>query len=147
VLPEHLATVALNQANQNGHGLKRVINLQEAWAGVTGGQPRFPEAGIVVPTELAKQRPDLIRALLDELTRSVETINAAEAQTVEAIAAGTTVPAPVVADVIPRLNLKVVPAAQARTELEAFYNSLNKLSPDIIGGQLPDASFYLDDPR
>lgn len=147
VLPEPLATMALDQANRNGHRSKRVIDLQAQWAAVTGGQPRIPEAGIVVPTELARERPALMKALLEEMNRAVKSVNAAEAQTVTTIAAGTALPEPVVADVVPRLNLEVVPAAQARGELEAFFNTLIKLSPDIIGGPLPEASFYLDDPR
>lgn len=147
VLPEPLATAALNQANENGHRLKRVIDLQEQWANATGGQPRIPEGGIVVPTQLAQERPDLMKTLLDEINRSVQTVNAAEAPTVTTIATGTGLPEPLIADVIPRLHLEVVPAGQARAELEAFFNTLIKLSPDIIGGPLPDASFYLDDPR
>ena len=42
VLPEHVATVAQNQAKQSGKNLDRTANLQEAWAKVTGGQARFP---------------------------------------------------------------------------------------------------------
>lgn len=147
VLPEHVATLALNEANQKGRRLKRVLNLQEEWAGVTGGQPSFPEAGIMVPTALAAQRPQLVAALLDDLARTVETVKAANPQAAATIATGMELPEPLVADVIPRLNLQVKPATEARSELEAFYNSLAKLSPDIIGGKLPDASFYLDDPR
>ncbi len=56
-------------------------------------------------------------------------------------------PAPMVTQVIPRLNLEVVPAADAQAELEQFFSELATLSPDIIGGSLPDADFYLDDPR
>lgn len=147
VLPEHMATVALSQARQNDRRLTRFMNLQEAWAGVTGGQPRIPQAGIVVSSQLAEQRPELIGAVLDELAAAVGTVNAANSQTVATITTGTGVPEQVVADVIPRLNLEVVPADQARTELEAFYTNLATLSPDIIGGRLPDASFYLADPR
>lgn len=147
VLPEHVATMALMQSQQNDLGLGRVFDLQEEWGNATGLGTRIPQAGIVVPTWLAEERPALLGAILDEMQQAVETVNEAAPETVSLLAEATGMPEPVVADVIPRLNLEVVPAAEAQEDLERFYTELLTLSPDIIGGQLPDASFYLADPR
>ena len=68
-------------------------------------------------------------------------------ETVQAIATANEVPAPVVTEVIPRLQLSIVPAAEARDELEDFYTRLSTLNPDIIGGSLPADDFYVADPR
>jgi NitT/TauT family transport system substrate-binding protein len=146
VMPEHLATVALANANRNGQALGRFLNLQDEWAIITG-RSRIPQAGIVVPSRLAAERPDVLGGVLTALEQAVAKVNAADAETVATLAAAFDLPAPVLSDVIPRLNLAVVPAAEAREELEAFYSELAVLSPDIIGGGLPDASFYLPDPR
>ncbi len=147
VLPEHVATLALMQAGQNGNALTRVMDLQQEWASVTGLEPRIPQAGIVVPTKLAQERPDLIGAILDALTDSVALVNAASPETVAALSEASGVPAPLVENVIPRLNLEIVPGADARVELERFFTELASMSPDIIGGGLPPAEFYLPDPR
>lgn len=147
VLPEHVATVALNQAGQNGRELGRMMNLQEEWGAATGGSERIPQAGIVVPGGLAEENPAVLAGVLDDLEAAVARVNAAEDADMDELAAESGVPAPVVKDVIPRLNLEVVPAAEAREELEEFYGTLAELSPDIIGGQLPDEDFYLADPR
>ena len=147
VLSEHAATLAISQAQQNDISLGRVLSLQEEWGAATGTEPRIPQAGIVVPGWLADERPALLGAVLDELEQAVATVNAAQPETVAILSEGTGVPEPVVQDVIPRLNLDVVPGADAREELERFYTELSTLSPDIIGGKLPDASFYLEDPR
>lgn len=147
VLPEHVATVALAQAGQNGHVLARVLDLQHEWATATGSSARIPQAGVVVPASLAAERPDVIAAVLDELEAAVATVNEAEPDTLARLAEASGVPEPIIAQVIPRLNLDVVPGGAARAELERFYTELATLSPDIIGGRLPDASFYLDDPR
>ncbi|MBX3142026.1 MAG: ABC transporter substrate-binding protein [Trueperaceae bacterium] len=146
VLPEHVATVALANANKNGQALGRFLNLQDEWAVITG-RSRIPQAGIVVPTWLAEERPDVLGGVLTALEQAVAEVNAADADTIATLAAAFDLPEPVLRDVIPRLNLQVVPAAEARAELEAFYGELAVLSPDIIGGGLPDASFYLADPR
>ncbi len=146
VLPEHVATVAMNKAKQNGHELQRTLNLQDEWAAQTGGSPRIPQAGIVVPDRIA-QRGDVLGAILDELDAAVATVNAADKDTVADLADEFKLPAPIIADVIPRLNLDVVPAAEARHELETFFRELSKGNKDIIGGKLPPADFYLADPR
>ena len=147
VLPEHVVTLALANARNNGQALTRVFDMQAEWAAATGTSPRIPQAGVVVRGELAAERPDAVAALLDALETSVAVVNAAEPDTLDALSEASGVPAPVVGQVIGRLNLEVVPAAEARAELEQFYNQLATLSPDIVGGGLPDASFYLDDPR
>jgi NitT/TauT family transport system substrate-binding protein len=146
VLPEHAATVALAQANQNGQGLGRVFDLQAEWADATGSSPRIPQAGIVVADDVADD-PDVLGAVLDALDAAVDLANAAAPETVATLSTASGVPEPIVADVIPRLNLDVVAAADARSELEAFFAELASLSADIIGGELPDSDFYLADPR
>mgnify|MGYP001184838377 CR=1 FL=1 len=148
VLPEHVATLALTKARQNGHALGRVLDLQEEWASTTGAEaPRVPQAGVVMPGKLAGTRPDVVAAVLDALEESVGLVNAASPETVAELARASGLPAPLVKDLIPRLNLEVVPAAEARGELERFYKELAELNPAIIGGRLPGRSFYLDDPR
>ncbi len=151
VLPEHVATVALAQAKQAGRPIGRVFDLQREWAATTGSAPRIPQAGIVVTGKLAGERPDVVGALLDDLEAAVAQINAAgltvDSPVVAALAKASGVPAPVVLEVIPRLNLDIVSGAEARAELERFYSELATSSPDIIGGKLPAASFYLADPR
>ena len=147
VLPEHVVTLALARANQNDQGLARIFDLQAEWAAAAGTSPRIPQAGIVVRGELAADHPGVLAALLDALSSSVGVVNAAAPETLTALSEASGVPAPVIQQVIPRLNLEVVPAAEARAELEQFFTELASLSPDIIGGGLPDTSFYLSDPR
>ena len=147
VLPEHLTTLGLTETSKAGRRIGRVLDLQQEWATATGGSPRVPQAGIVVPASLAEERPDVVGAVLDELDRTVAAVNTAAPDTLARLSESTGLDASVIADVIPRLNLDVVPAAQARGELERFFEELLTLSPDIIGGRLPDSTFYLADPR
>ncbi len=146
VLPEHVATVALAKAGDGGHDLQRILNLQDEWAEISGGSPRIPQAGLVVSSEIAA-RDDVIAALLDELEATVDQVNVAAPATVAELAGTFALSEDVVADVIPRLNLQVVPAAEARDELETFFAKLAEGNPDIIGGDLPGDGFYLADPR
>lgn len=146
VLPEHPASVSLAKAQQQGKSLERTVDLQALWAEVTGGEARFPMAGLVMPSALTENSA-LVGAVLSELEAAVEDVNAMSEETVAAISSANDVPAPVVKEVIPRLQLKIVAAADAKSELEDFYTRLSTLNPDIIGGSLPAADFYVADPR
>ena len=146
VLPEHPASVSLAKAQQQGKALERTVDLQALWAEVTGGEARFPMAGLVMPSALTENSA-LVGAVLSELEAAVADVNAMSEETVAAISSANDVPAPVVKEVIPRLQLKIVAAADAKSELEDFYTRLSTLNPDIIGGSLPAADFYVADPR
>ena len=65
----------------------------------------------------------------------------------DAISSVNEVPADVVKEVIPRLQLQIVSGADAKDELEDFYTRMSTLDPDIIGGSLPAEDFYVADPR
>lgn len=147
VLPEHAASACLAKAEQQGSTLERTVNLQELWAEVTGGKARFPMAGLVMPQTLTDSHPELVGAVLNELEAAVADVNAVPDATVQAISEANDVPVPVVKEVIPRLQLEIVPAATAQDELEDYYTRLSTLNSDIIGGSLPANDFYLADPR
>lgn len=127
VVPEHVATVASKKAQQQGLGLERTLNLQELWAKATGGQARFPMAGVLMPAEIADARPALVTGVLSELEMAVEAVNSLSEKAIAEITKKTEVPDPVVKDVIPRLQLQVVAAQAAKTELEDFYTRLSEL--------------------
>ena len=147
VLPEHPASLALAKGKQQGLSLERTVNLQDLWAEVTGGEARFPMAGLVMPQTLTDDHPELVGAVLNELEASVADVNEASDATVQAISDANSVPAPVVKEVIPRLQLEIVPAKDAKDALEDFYTRMSTLSPDIVGGSLPTDDFYMADPR
>lgn len=144
VMPEHVATVALMKMKKQGIMLTRALNLQQEWAKVTGGQARFPMAGLVMPGKLVDEHPELVSAIREEVAATVAKANAGDAQTISAIAEKYQLPEPLVTDVISRLQLEVVPASQARAEYEDFLTRLGEDNPKIYGGKLPDDAFYAD---
>lgn len=143
VLPEHIATVAIQQGATHGKPLARAMNLQEEWGAATGGEPRFPQAGILVSGELADDHPEVVAALQRDLAASVDWINGSPGEAAQLAAEGIAgIQAPIAQQAIPNLNLRFATAADARPELEAFFTELAELSPEIIGGELPDDGFY-----
>lgn len=143
ILPEHTASLAIANAKKEGKALAKTISLQEEWAKVTGKEARIPQAGIIVNKALIESNPEVVEELQLQLKASIQSMNDAPAESAKIIAkyqAG--LEETFIANLIPSLNLEFVTAQEAKEELEYFFNELATLSPDIIGGKLPDAEFY-----
>ncbi|MDC4232702.1 ABC transporter substrate-binding protein [Actinomyces sp. B33] len=142
VLPEHGATVAAAKAKEAGIDLASVIDLQTAWGEATGGEAKFPMAGLVMPGELARSNPGLVDAVRAELTATIDKLNAGDEQTLQKVADHYGLPLPIVTAVVPKLRLDMVPAGEARAAYEDFLTRIGSESSDIYGGTLPDSGFY-----
>lgn len=143
VLPEHLATVAVLKGGQAEVPLARSLSLQEEWAAATGREPRFPQAGILVSGQIADEHPEVVEALQAQFEESIRWINENPEEAARLAAERMDgIEAPVAEAAIPNLNLEYRTAAEAKEELEFFFEELSTLSPEIIGGKLPDDGFY-----
>ena len=143
VLPEPAATASLLRGRKAGHRLVRALSLQESWGEATNGPAAIPQAGTVVRESLLQDLPELPAKLNAAIARSTEWVvdNPADAGRLAAAYLG--VQAPVIERSIPHSNFRLRGAADAREEIERFYSVLAEASPAIIGGKLPDASFYI----
>ncbi|MDO5729724.1 MAG: ABC transporter substrate-binding protein [Actinomycetaceae bacterium] len=142
VVPEHFATIALKKTKEKGLNLARIFNLQDEWAKATGNEPRFPMAGLAMPGKLVDEYPEIVDAILSEVSASVDKANAGDTEILERVATQYQLPIEMVKDVIPRLQLDVVPASQAKAEIEDLLSRIGEINPSIYGGKLPDKEFY-----
>lgn len=139
VIPEHLATMATKKVK----GTFKAMNLQEEWAKVTGLPARIPQAGILVSGKLVKEHPETVAALQQAFEQSVSYLNKQPQEAAKGIIKYQDGLTPeLIANLLPSINLQFVPAQDAKEELEFFYTELSVLSPEIIGGKLPDEDFY-----
>ena len=95
VLPEHAASAGLAKAKQQSKTLERTADLQQVWAEVTGGEAKFPMAGLVMPQEITDSNPQAVGAVLNEVEACIAATNAMSEETVNTISQKTEVPAPV----------------------------------------------------
>ena len=101
-------------------------------------------AGLVVPGKVADANPALIPAVRKEVAATIAKANAGDEQTLQKIADHYKLPVDVVKQVIPRLQLDVVPAKEAKADYEDFLKRLGEVNPKIYGGKLPDDKFYAE---
>jgi NitT/TauT family transport system substrate-binding protein len=144
VLSEALATAAILQTKSAEKPLRRALAFDKAWAQAAGGSATSPIAGTVA-TASVMDKPEVVAAFLREYEAAVEWMLANPEEAGKLIE--TELPdlglkaAPMTAS-LKSITWKFTPAAKARASLEAFYQALSELSPEVIGGKLPDDGFY-----
>jgi len=144
VLSEALATSVILQTASDAKPARRALAFDTAWAEAAGSSKGTPIAGTVA-TASVMDKPEVVAAFLREYKAAIEWMLANPEE------AGK-----LVETELPQLGLKAAPltaslksitwkfttAQDARASLEAFYQALTDLSPEVIGGKLPDDGFY-----
>lgn len=144
VLSEALATAAILQSQSTEKPLRRALAFDKAWAQAAGGAALSPIAGTVT-TAGVMDKPEVVAAFQREYKAAVEWMLADPEEAGRLIE--TSFPelglkaAPMTAS-LQNITWKYTPAAEARASLEAFYQALLELSPEVIGDELPDDGFY-----
>ena len=142
LLPEPAASATELRGEEHGINVRRAIDLTEAYASLTGRPPGIAQAGIAVADDFLQQHPDIVAAIHKGcVAGSRWTLD----NPAEAAALGEkylALPAAIIARSIPGIRLEVRSAAEARPAMEKYFNDLMELSPDIVGGRLPDPGFY-----
>lgn len=122
--------------------LHRSIDLQQEWGRVLGRSARIPQAGITLVGAVG-ERADVVARVHTAYAEALAWCQRMPEACGEAVAARIPMlDALAVADSIVASPLEAVSAADARTELEFFYQTLAQRNPALIGGAVPDARFY-----
>ncbi|AMN47939.1 hypothetical protein ACG33_12690 [Steroidobacter denitrificans] len=143
LVAEPAATGATIRGRLMGRKIRRVIDIQAAWAEATGRAPVLPQAGLALTDPLRTARPELAEALQTALEAAVAKVNADPQAAAELAAPFLDFPAAILAASIPTSKLVVTRARAARNDIEAMLTTLADADPAIIGGHLPDDGFYL----
>ena len=122
--------------------LHRSVDLQQEWGRLMSTEARIPQAGITVLGETANNL-QLVSAFEAAYARANQwCIDNAEACGKEVAAQIKLLMPEAVADALQHQNNHYATAADARSELEAFYQILLERQPASVGGKLPDEGFY-----
>jgi NitT/TauT family transport system substrate-binding protein len=145
VLSEALATAVLAQTAQTDRPLYRALAFDQAWMEASGGT-ESPIAGTVA-TGAVLDRLAIVAAFQREYQAAVQWMldNPEEAgRLVETQLPDLGLKAAVLTASLQSITWRYTPAVDARISLEAFFQELSELSPEVIGGKLPDDGFYFN---
>jgi NitT/TauT family transport system substrate-binding protein len=144
LLSEPSATAVILNGKNRGLDLTRALNMKTEWEKASGGKNSTPVAGTVVMGQL-KDNPTVVTAFAAEYQEAVDWMlaNPEEAGKVGAKAlAEQGFTAGVLTESLKNIDWKVTAAFDARADLEAFFTALGTVSPNFMGGKLPDPGFY-----
>lgn len=121
--------------------LYRSIDLQQEWGQAFNSEPKVPQAGIAVVN--SRLSPKLIDRFVSEYDQALQWSQAHPKEAADLIVKE--IPMlnkQAIAQSIGHVNMTAVPAKEAQPELEDFFKKLAQLDDKLIGGKLPDDSFY-----
>ncbi len=142
LLSEPAATSVILRGQSSSSSFTRALNMQTEYAkSVAGGTPI---AGTVALGPI-KNRPDVIKTFVSEYRKAVQWMlkNPVAAGEIGArILAEQGFTSEVLTQSMQNINWDFVLAASAQPDIEKFFNALMQVSPNFIGGKLPDDGFY-----
>lgn len=141
VIPEQFATLARQQADAAGHPTTQLLNLAAEWRQVTGSAS-LPGAAIVIRSELAAQRPELVAELRRHFAVTTAAVTGDPSSAVAELGNLARVPVELVPAVLAALGVRFLDPEQVRPDVEEMLRRLVELEPRSAGGRLPDAAFY-----
>ncbi len=141
LLPEPAATAALMKGKAQGIEINQIV-LQETWERVTGRSTYMPLGATICQATLAADQPEFVQTLVTALGDNVAWINAHPTESAKEFAQLFSLKAPILQHSLERFPIQRTPAKEAQADLEFYYEALKEMSGKLIGGKLPDASFY-----
>ena len=142
LLSEPAGTGAEIRGQQQNLQVRRILNLQEEWGRVTKRKPRIPQAGTLALTSIIEQHPDVIQVIQTELKSAVDWVKQNPDDAAQLGAENLGLKAPIVKNSLQYTPLEMVSAAEAKEELEFWFERLIEQNPKFLGGKLPDDGFY-----
>lgn len=139
VLSEPLTSLVM----QNNPEVKPILNFDKEWNELFDGRVPFAQTALLVKKELAEQHPEIVDSYLEELEYSIDWVNQNPDSAAALIQKHAILPDSAVAyDAIPRSNLHFLEAGKEKKGIEQYFKVFYNFNPLIIGGELPNETFY-----
>jgi NitT/TauT family transport system substrate-binding protein len=143
LLSEPSATSVILKGQSSGITFVRALNMLTEWQ-KSASDAKTPIAGTIVLGSL-KDRPDIIETFVTEYRKAVEWMLTHPEEAGD-LGVSTLADQGFSADAwtqsIQNVDWNFVSAVNARADIEKFFDSLTQISPNFIGGKLPDDGFY-----
>ncbi|QUH24795.1 ABC transporter substrate-binding protein [Serpentinicella alkaliphila] len=139
VIPEP----ALSNVMMKKEGTNILFDLQEEWAKLNKINSSYPQASLIIKSEIIEKDPEFVQNFLMEYENSIKWLhsNAPKAgEYSEELETGLSKGA--VVNGLGRSNIEYRDIKSAKESIEKYLNVLFEYAPETIGGKLPDEGFY-----
>lgn len=138
LLPEPLVTKILS----NNDKASLSINIQDEWAKHHNGDGRIPFVGLFVSNNFLEENQQLTDSFNDYYKIGVNWVNNNPEEAAELAAKYYGMPAQLILKSFNRVKLDCYPVLEENKLIERYFRDIMTLYPEMIGGKLPDESFY-----
>lgn len=138
LLPEPLVTKILS----NNDKASLSINIQDEWAKHHNGDGRIPFVGLFVSNNFLEENQQLTDSFNDYYKIGVKWVNNNPEEAAELAAKYYGMPAQLILKSFNRVKLDCYPVLEENKLIERYFRDIMTLYPEMIGGKLPDESFY-----
>lgn len=142
VLHEPASTAALLRAKKAKIPLYRAIDVTEIYGKHTGRGPKVPQVGLAANPAFLDAHANLVEAVHQACVEAGKWVLENPQEAGKIASKTLPLPAPIIAKSLPFIHLDVQSAKQAREDIEIYFDHLMSLNPKIVGGKIPDSSFY-----
>ncbi|KAF1084788.1 NMT1/THI5 like protein [Sporotomaculum syntrophicum] len=139
VLPEPLVT----QVILNNQQARVVRDFYSDWQTAEGSSTKLPQTGMIVRNDFAKAHPETVSDFQLAYARQLEATVADPVSAAPLVEKHLNMKAPVFIQSMSRTRLQFVHASSAQADVHTYLKALLDLSPDMVGGKLPDEKFFL----
>lgn len=139
MLPVPAATAAIIKG---GGQVRAAVDVTEAWNEMSNGSSLIMTA-VVARTEFIEQNPEAVNNFLKEYEASIDFVNNNVDEAAEMIAGyGITPNAAIAKQAIPQCHLVYIAGKDMISAISDYFMELYNVSPDSVGGSLPDSAIY-----
>ncbi|MGL5066332.1 MAG: ABC transporter substrate-binding protein [Sarcina sp.] len=140
VVPEPVLSVIMAKNKD----IKIIASLNDIWKEEFKSEKGFPQSSIIVRNELAKN-DELMNKLIEKIDLSVDEVNKnPKLAAKKEVESGSTFEEAILESSITRAEIDFVKASESIEDYKAYYKILNDLSPESIGGKLPNDEFFYE---
>lgn len=120
------------------------LNIQEEWIKANGAEA-LPQASLIVKKEIVTQETEAWEMFLADYQDSIDWINNNHDKAEDLLKKHDVgIPADHAQQVLQHSSLQYIDALNAGPIVERYLNIFLELSPDSIGGKLPNSDFYIE---
>lgn len=138
ILPEPLVTVTLNKNDK----INLSLDIQEEWGKLHNGDDRVPFVGLFVSGKFARENPEYTEIVNGMYKRGVKWVNNNPTQAAQLASEYFNKSAKLLQASFKRVNLNCYPETESRCLINTYFKEIMKITPEMLGGRLPDEEFY-----
>lgn len=136
---------ALSTVQAKNENFKTILNLNDEWKALNNSEYGYPQATIIVKSDLIDDDKEFVKKVLDKVEESCKWIY----EDKENLGAyceeiGVSAKKPIIMNAVDRSNIKYVGIKDCYKEYKIYFDKLNQSESKTIGGSIPDEEIFME---